>query len=605
MSRTINRRRFLNMLGSGAAGLAGMRGAARLFGRGLPSGFQSGGKGSKMPLPFPTFSDVTRQAKVAYKITIGDFPTEYLIDVKAGGSCFFDYDNDGYQDIYLVNGCSRKDEREGRLPHDYLLHNNGDGTFTDVTKQAHLGDSGWHTGAAVGDYNNDGYMDLFLTNYGPNKLYRNNGDGTFTDVTKEAGVAGPEWNPPKWSMGAAFGDINNDGLLDLYVPNFVAFDYKLLPPPIPSSPCKMKGIPIACAPEMYAAQQDILYRNNGDGTFTDVSKEAGIIREHPGKGFGVVFSDFDNDGDQDMYVICDAGPNIYWINDGKGHFTDYSDFSGTALDGFGNADGSMGVYVGDINHDGRQDIAIANFIQQPKIVYINQGDNLFVDESTEYGLSTMAYNYSTWGIGLIDFDNDGWLDLWLTNGHVVEQMQEHFPGPIDKFAEPDYILKGLEGKRFVDVSEIAGLRKVPDKVGRGTAFADFDNDGDMDVLVINKNDIPTLWRNDGGNKQNWITIRTEGVKSNRCGFGAKIIATAGSLRQYVEVRASGSFLASNDVRAHIGLATAQKVDLEIRWPSGQVDRYANVRANAFYLAREGDKQIKIDPQVKNPVKPLN
>ncbi len=553
-------------------------------------------------LSFTTFTDVTKHAGVAYKITIGDTVTDYLIDVKAGGACFFDYDNDGYQDIYLVNRTSRKDEREGNHPHDYLLRNNGDGTFTDVTAKAHLGASGWHSGCAVGDYNNDGYLDLFVTNYGPNILYRNNGDGTFTDVTAAAGVAGPTWDPPKWSMGAAFGDIDNDGFLDLYVTNFVAFDYKFLPPPIPGSPCKMKGIPVACAPDMYPPQQDLLYHNNRDGTFTDVSKEAGIIRDKPGKGFGAVFSDFNNDGHQDLYVVNDAGANFFYINDGKGHFTDYSMDSGTAVDGFGNALGTMGVWVGDINHDGLQDIVVGTFIQQPKVIYINQGNHLFTDETNDFGTSMLAYNFSTWGMGLLDFDNDGWLDLWLTNGHTMEQLQQHFSDPDDRFAEPAYVLKNIEGKKFVDVSEIAGLRKVPDKVGRGTAFADFDNDGDIDVLVVNKNDFPTLWRNDGGNAQNWITIRTEGVKSNRCGFGARILATAGGMQQAYEVRSSGSFLSGNDVRVHIGLAKAPEAEIEIHWPSGQIDKYSHVAANQFYLAREGDS-LKPDPFVQRPAKP--
>jgi len=550
------------------------------------------------PLPgngeseFTTFTDVTKKAGVTYKITIGDALTEYLIDVKAGGACFFDYDNDGYQDIFLVNGSSRKDEKEGHLPHDYLLHNNGDESFTDVTAKAHVGASGWHTGCAVGDYNNDGYLDLFVTNYGPNILYRNNGDGTFTDVTAAAGVAGPTWDPPKWSMGAAFGDIDNDGYLDLYVPNFVQFSYGYLPPAGPGSPCKMKGIPIACAPDDYPPQQHLLYHNNGDGTFTDVSQSAGIIRDHPGKGFGVVFSDFNNDGHQNMYVVCDAGPNIYYINDGKGHFTDFSMSSGTAVDGFGNPQGTMGVWVGDINHDGLQDIVIGTFIQQFKTLYINQGDNLFLDKTSEWGIGNLAYNYSTWGIGLLDFDNDGWLDLWLTNGHTSPQVEKYYPE--DTYAEPDYVLRNIGGKRFVDFSERAGIYKIPNKVGRGTAFADFNNDGNMDVLVINKNDIPTLWRNNGVKGRNWLTVRTEGVKSNRAGIGARLTATAGGVRQVFEVRSSGSFLSGNDLRVHVGLADSKEADVEIRWPSGQVDRYGKVAANQFYLAREGS-WLKPDP----------
>jgi hypothetical protein len=544
---------------------------------------------------FPTFTDVTKPAGLTVKIRLGDEVTEYLIEVKSLGVCFIDYDNDGYQDIFLVNGSSRMLEKEGHPPHDYLFHNNGDGTFTDVTTKAHLGDSGWHTGCATGDYNNDGYMDLYVTNYGPNKLYRNNGDGTFSDVTAAAGVAGPTWNPPKWSMGAAFGDIDNDGYLDLYVPNFVQFSYDYLPPPNPKSPCKMKEIPIACAPDMYPPQQHLLYHNQGDGTFTDVSQSAGILREKPGKGFGVVFSDFDNDGDQDMYVICDAGANFYYVNDGKGHFTDYSMPSGTAVDGFGNSQGTMGVWVGDVNHDGLQDIIIGNFIQQIKTLYINQGNNLFLDQTSEWGIGSLAYNYSTWGIGLLDFDNDGWLDLWVTNGHTMEQLEKYYPD--DTFAEPSYVLRNEEGKRFVDVSEIAGLRKIPNKVGRGTAFGDYDNDGDMDVLVTNKNDFPTLWRNDGGDDRNWITIRTEGVKSNRPGFGARITARTDRMQQVFEVRTSGSFLSSSDPRVHIGIDDAKEADIEIRWPSGQIDHYAKVTANQFYLAREGDG-LKLDPWVK-------
>ncbi len=544
---------------------------------------------------FTQFTSVGPQAGLNIKITLGDEVTEYLIEVKSLGVCFFDYDNDGYQDIFFVNGSSRKMIAAGHPPHDYLFHNNGDGTFTDVTEKAHLGDSGWHTGCTTGDYNNDGFEDLFVSNWGPNKLYRNNGNGTFTDVTAAAGVAGPTWKPPKWSMGAAFGDIDNDGWLDLYVPNFVKFDYNILPPPIPNSPCKMKTIPIACAPDMYDPEQHILYRNNRDGTFTDISQSAGILRERPGKGFGVVFSDFDNDGDQDMYVICDAGQNFYYINDGKGNFTDYSMPSGTAVDGFGNSQGSMGVWVGDVNHDGLQDLVVGNFIQQIKTLYINQGNNLFLDQTAEWGIGDLAYNYSTWGIGLLDFDNDGWLDLWVTDGHTMEQLEKYYPD--DTFAEPNFVLRNEEGKRFLDYSRAAGIYKIPNKVGRGSAFADYDNDGDIDVLVTNKNDAPTLWRNDGGNEGNWITIRTEGVKSNRDGFGAKVIAKSGSMQQTFEVRTSESFLSSNDPRVFIGLGSATEADIEIRWPSGQVDQTRHVAARKFYLAREGNS-LEIDPRVK-------
>ncbi len=546
--------------------------------------------------PFPTFTDVTKQAGLAFKIVCGDEVTEFLIDVNGEGACFFDYDNDGYQDIYLVNGSSRKSQKEGRLPHDYLLRNNGDGTFTDVTAKAHLGDTEWSSGCAVGDYDNDGYTDLYVTNYGPNKLYRNNGDGTFTEVAGAAGVADPHWDFPKWSMGAAFGDIDNDGYLDLYVTNFVKFYYQAdRPAPNPDSPCKMKSIPIACEPEQYEGEQDLLYHNNGDGTFTDVSQSAGIIRKDPGRGFGVVFSDFDNDGDQDIYVANDAGPNFYYINDGKGHFTDASWASGTAVDGFGSPQGSMGATVGDVNHDGLQDIFVTNFIDQQNTLYVNEGNNLFSDRTVNFNLGLIGFHYSGWGTKLVDFDNDGWLDLFITNGHTMEQLEKYFPA--DPFAEPNYVLQNIDGKKFVDVSAISGLRNVPNKVGRGTAFGDFDNDGNVDVLVINKNDIPTLWRNNGVKGRNWITIRTEGVRSNRSGMGARILSNSDGIQQTFEVRGSDSYLSSNDLRAHIGLGDSKTTDLEIRWPSGQVDQYTHVTVNRFYLAREGDS-LKPDPLVR-------
>jgi enediyne biosynthesis protein E4 len=544
----------------------------------------------------PVFAEIAKQAGVAYKIICGDEVTEFLIDVNGEGAGFLDYDNDGDQDIYLVNGSSRNSQKEKRLPHDYLLRNNGDGTFADVTKQAGLGDTEWSSGVAVGDFDNDGFLDLYVTNYGPNKLYRNNGDGTFRDVSEAAGVAGPKWEIPKWSMGAAFGDYDNDGHLDLFVTNFCAFNYQEdLPAPHPDGPCKMKGVPIACEPEKYDGQQDLLYHNNGNGTFSDVSQAAGIVGKDPGRGFAVVFSDFDLDGDQDIYVANDAGPNFYYENNGKGHFNDLSLVSGTAVDEFGNAQGSMGLTAGDFDNNGLQDILITNFIDQVKTLYHNQGGNQFIDRTTTFGLGTVAFHYSGWGTKFFDFDNDMWLDLFMANGHTMEQPEKVYP--TDPFAEPNYVLRNLKGKTFEDVSEATGIRKIPNKVGRGTAFGDFDNDGDIDFLVINKNDISTFWRNDGGNAKNWLMIRAEGVKSNRSGIGARILVKTEGMQRAFEVRASDSYLSSNDLRAHIGLGELTTADIDIYWPSGQVDRHLKIAANRFYLAREGSP-LKPDPYIK-------
>lgn len=545
------------------------------------------GKSAEQPAALPHFTDITQAAGLAYKIVCGDETTEYLIDVNGQGACFFDFDNDGYQDLYLVNGSSRKSEAAGMRPHDYLLRNHRNGTFRDVTQQSQLGDSGWHSGCAVGDYNNDGHLDLVITSYGPNKLYRNNGNGTFTDVTAAAGVAGPDWSPAKWSMGAAFGDYDNDGLLDLYVTNFVKFDLKSSPPPpSESSPCKLKGVPIVCAPDFFEPQQDLLYHNNGDGTFTDVSQKAGIVRKDPGRGFAVVFSDFNNDGHQDIYVANDAGPNHYYINNRNGAFTDASWTSGTAVDANGQPQGSMGLTADDYNNDGLMDIFITNFVEQSNTLYENQGSHIFLDRSSSLGLSTVGFQYSGWGTRFFDFDNDGWLDLWITNGHTDERLEKRYPE--DPFAEPNYLLRNLGGKKFVDVSEATGIRKLSNRVGRGTAFADFDNDGDIDILVINKNDLPFFLRNDGGNANHWLVLRTEGVKSNRPGIGARILVTSGGKQRIFEVRNSDSYLSSNDLRVHIGMGPFDHAEaVEIRWPSGAVDRHTNVPADRFYLAREG------------------
>jgi len=546
--------------------------------------------------PLPVFTDITQQAGLNMKIIDGDENTEYLIDVNGEGACFLDYNNDGYQDIFLVNGTSRTAESKGEHPHDYLLRNNGDGTFADVTTQAHLGDSGWHSGCAIGDYNNDGFPDIYVTSFGPNKLYRNNGDGTFTEVGEKAGVADPHWDFPKWSMGAAFGDYDNDGRLDLYVTNFVRVDPQHLPPrPGDKNACKLKGVPIACPPDTYQGEQGILYHNNGDGTFTDVTKAAGLIRSDLGHGFGVVFADFGNRGLQDIYQVNDSGPNFFYINNGDGTFKDASFESGLTVDGNGNPMGTMGVTVGDINNDGLMDIFVATWINQSHVLFQNHGSYTFDDVTQPWGLGQIGYDYCAWGTRLFDFDNDGWLDLWVTFGHTDPQVEKVHPE--DSWAEPNYMLRNMVGKRFTDVSEATGLRKLPKRSGRGTAFADIDNDGDTDVLVINKNDVPTLLRNDGGNRNNWLTIRTEGVKSNRSGIGARIIVSTGSLRRIFDVRANESYLSANDLRVPIGMADFKQADLiEIRWPGGQVDRYPNVPVNAFYLALEGN-WLKPDPLI--------
>jgi hypothetical protein len=543
------------------------------------------------------FTDITRQAGLTHKIINGDKLSEYLIDINGQGACFLDYNNDGFQDIFLVNGTSRKLEASGQHPHDYLFRNNGNGTFTDVTREAHLGDGGWHSGCAVGDYNNDGYLDIYLTSFGPNKLYRNNGNGTFTEVAEAAGVSDPHWPFPKWSMGAAFGDYDGDGYLDLYVANFAKVDPHHLPPrPGEPGACLLKGVVIACPPDNYEGEQAILYHNNRNGTFSDVSLAAGVVRKDPGRGFGVIFGDFNNDGRQDIYQVNDSGPNFYYVNNGDGTFKDASWTSGLAVDWAGNPQGSMGVAVGDYNNDGLLDIFVTNWIEQNNTLYENQGSHQFMDRTSVLGLSPLGFEYCGWGTGFFDFDNDGWLDLWISYGHTNEQLEIRNP-PIS-FAEPNFVLRNLEGHKFADASESWGLRKLAARSQRGAAFADIDNDGDIDVLLINKNDVPTLLRNDGGNSRNWLVIRTEGVRSNRAGIGARVAVTVAGKRRILDVRGSESYLSGNDLRVHFGMDDHPRADVvEIQWPSGQLDRYTDILVNSFYLAREAEG-LKLDPWIK-------
>ncbi|MBK7597907.1 MAG: CRTAC1 family protein [Acidobacteria bacterium] len=520
------------------------------------------------------FTDITAQAGITFK-HVASPEKKYLVESMSGGVAAFDYDNDGNQDIYLVNCLSVDLAKSGEKTRSALYHNNGDNTFTDVTDKAGTGDVGWGMGATVGDYNNDGFDDLYVTSLGSNHLFRNNGNGTFTDVTRTAGV-----DDTRWSAGAAFLDYDNDGKLDLIVVNYVEYDLNHLPEFGKDKTCQYKGVAVQCGPRGMRGSGDSLFHNNGDGTFTDVSKKAGVSDPNGYFGMGVLCSDFDDDGWVDIYVANDSTPNFLYHNNGDGTFKEIGFLSGTALSQDGAEQGSMGVAVGDYDHDGRFDIFVTNFVDDYNTLYHNDARNTFTDVSYKANLATISMPFVGWGTKFFDYDNDGWVDLFIANGHVYPQLQYYHQRKL--------LHHNNRNGTFTEVAAQFGAPLMQERAGRGVAFADFDNDGDVDMIISDLDGPSQLLRNDGGNANNFILVKTIGVKSNRDGIGAKVKVVSGNLTQIDEVRGGGSYLAQNDLRLHFGLEKRAKADLiEIRWPSGIVDKITNVNVNKLLTIREG------------------
>jgi enediyne biosynthesis protein E4 len=519
------------------------------------------------------FIDITAQAGITFKHVYCP-EKKYIIESMSGGVALFDYDNDGYLDMFFVNSLTVDMVKAGGKTKSALYHNNGDGTFTDVTDKAGLGDVGWGMGVTVGDYNNDGFEDLFVTCLGQNHLFRNNGDGTFTDVTKAAGVG-----ESKWSTGAAFVDYDNDGYLDLFVANYVDFDINNLPEFGKGRTCQFNGVPVQCGPRGLPGAGDHLFHNNRDGTFTEVSKKAGVSDPNGYYGLGVICSDFDQDGFVDIYVANDSTPSFLYHNNGDGTFKEIGFTSGTALSEEGREQGSMGVTIADYDHDGRFDIFRTNYANEYNTLYHNDGNNSFTDVSYAAKLAEPGYNVA-WGTRFFDYDNDGWADLLVANGHIYPQ--------VDHYRQANRLYKNNRDGTFTDITAQAGPPLLQERINRGVAVGDIDNDGDLDVVITDLDGTPMLLRNDGGNANNSVLIKTVGVKSNRDGIGALVKVVSGDLSQIDEVRSGGSYLSQSDLRLHFGLERRSKIDLiEIHWPSGIVDKITGAPVNQILTVKEG------------------
>jgi hypothetical protein len=552
-------------------------------------GQQSGGMGGrhanaqKKPMasgrPFDAyFVDVAASAGLISPVIYGGVDhDDYIIEANGCGCAFIDYDNDGWIDIFILSGTRLSGAPPGTS--NKLYKNNRDGTFTDVTKQAGLEAVGWANGVCIGDYNNDGYEDLFCTYFGQNILYRNLGNGTFRDVTKEAGL----WNPEvRWGAGCSFLDYNRDGHLDLFVANYLKFDFEHVPKPGAGANCNWKGIPVECGPRGMPFGRHSLYRNNGDGTFTDVSVESGIGKNWPSYGMTVVTADLNEDGWPDIYIACDSTPSLLFINQHDGTFKEEGVERGVALSSDGSEEAGMGIGVGDYDLDGHLDLYKTHFAEDTDVLYHNDGSGNFDDRTLQAKLGVET-RFASWGAGILDLDNDGWPDIFFVTGSVYPGVEKQLPANPNK--SPRILFRNLGNGTFEEIAN-AGPGVTTPHSSRGCAFGDFDNDGDLDILILNMNETPSLLRNDLKGKHHWLKLKLVGTKSNRSAIGARVLVRYSGRTQIQEVLSQSSYYSCNDSRLHFGIGGASTADLVIHWPSGLTEKYSGVQCDRLLTFQE-------------------
>lgn len=534
--------------------------------------------------PGPWFLDAARAAGLAaFRNTCGSIAKNYLIETLGSGVALFDYNNDGLVDVLLVNGSSFEILSNPGVPRcsSRLFRNNGDGTFTDVTRESKLVNEGWGVGVTVGDYNNDGFRDVFITNFGSNALFRNNGDGTFTNVTREAGLEGGNW-----STGCAWGDYDGDGRLDLYVSRYVDFDRARIAAPGSNSYCHYQGVVVACGPQGLPGLSDFLYHNEGDGTFREVSAEVGARDTDRAYGLGVTWVDYDNDGWPDIYVANDSVPNFLWRNKRNGTFEEVGFEAGCAVSGDGRAQASMGIAVGDYDNDGWLDLLVTNFAEDYSTLYHNDRGR-FEDVTYQAGLGAVAYKDMKWGTGFIDLDNDSWLDLFVANGHIYPQVDGHTS---NTYKQHNRLFRNLRNGRFTALASAeTGFGEACSS--RGAAFGDLTNNGQIEIVVNNIDASPFLYKPAHTSSGAWVRFRLQGTKSNRDAIGARVSVTANGLTQIAEARSAESYVSASDVRLHFGLGQAKIIEhLEVRWPNRAVEQRTSLAVNREHFLVEGKNQ---------------